>query len=178
MWTESLNQLIYFYPKVRNYQKKIIFHGSMHPAKGYEFILELASILKDYEFIIPVFQGQTYFNKLNNIEYQILDWDNGLKDLIENSYLTICPSLWSSANEAALIKSILIAPKVAVVDLEYSFIKEIPNDLLLRLKLDTTSAANTITQFCNNFEPTPFEIRKGWFTQYIQKCKMERLFVN
>lgn len=176
MWTDSLNQLENYYPQNHDIFKRIVFHGSIHEAKGFKFITELAIRLPDIEIIIPIFPGHSFTNIPKNIIYKIMNWETGLKDLIETSYLTICPSLWSAANEAALIKSILIAPKVAVVDLEFGFNREISNDLITKLDKDIHKAVNQISNIMSNFEPTPFELRKNWLDEYYSKCDMESLF--
>ncbi len=126
-----------------------VYHGDINYSKGIKYVIDLAQELLDYNFLIPdsrrlveEYLQEEVLNK--NILFEKLRWDSGLKQYIENSKITICPSLWSAPIEGALLKSLAYSPLVAVVKTQYGFSNELDDDFILKLDKDPKIAAKTM----------------------------------
>jgi len=126
--------------------RRILFHGALVDAKGYFWVVDLARYLPDVEFLIPDVDNNLYPIP-HNLKFIPCSWDSGLKDLMSNVDLVICPSLWSSVIEGALVKSLWFHGVVAVVNSEGSYINEIPDNISLKLSTSVKIAAQQIIDF-------------------------------
>jgi len=106
------------------------FHGNMLDAKGYSFAIELSKELEGFSFVFPFKNNNT---NIKNVTYQPCSWSSGLKELVCMSKIVLCPSLWSTPVESAVIKSMLLGKVVAIVENKYSLAKDLPNDVVIKL---------------------------------------------
>jgi hypothetical protein len=154
--------------KPNNY---IVFHGTNHAAKGYFWMIEIAKLMPDEIFYFPC-------KKPNNIDisenciFEDITWETGLKDTIINSKLTIVPSLWSATIEGALIKSLIYASNVAVVENFSAFSSEIPKSEILVLPFEVKKAADKIRIYLENEGND--KKQKKWFSDF--KNQNDELF--
>jgi hypothetical protein len=156
----------------------IVFHGEAHEAKGIEYVLNLAEHLGMYSILIPCdrrdIKSKVHISK--NITFKKMNWNNGLKIEVENAKLVMNPSLWSSAIEGALLKSIYYNGNVAVVGVKYGFVSDIPGDILIRLNSDTLESSKIIENFFAK-RVDKSEISKKWLESYYrEQCDESRLF--
>ena len=181
IWTKTLEEIDLNERNdefVSGEKPKIVYHASTLDAKGFTYFLSLARLLPQYDFFLPV---QNYFHIYDfpsNVYAVCMSWDTGLKELILKSDLVICPSLWSAANEAALIKSILLSAKTAVVSIDMGFEKVIPDSLVLKLSKDPIEGSKKI---CSFFEKPKFNKNievSNWFQSYKKSCLLEKLFTD
>jgi hypothetical protein len=123
-----------------------VYHGDINLSKGILFIIHLANELPMYSFLVPSRKEKVeeYLQKkisAQNILFREMRWETGLKEYIQKSKITICPSLWSAPIEGALIKSIANCSLVAVVKTDYGFSNEIDDSIILKLDKDPKNAA-------------------------------------
>ncbi len=123
----------------------IVYHGSVHEAKGIHYLIDLARKLPKYLFFVP--SVLSFKNLPQNIIHRNMTWNNGLKEIIASARLVMNPSLWSAPIEGALLKSIYYNGNVAVVKTDYGYINDIPNDVLLKLSSSTSVASREIEIF-------------------------------
>jgi hypothetical protein len=161
-----------------NKRYDIVFHGENHEAKGIEYILKLAQNLLNYNILIPCDRKEVEVKVpiSKNIIFKKMDWDSGLKIEVENAGLVINPSIWSSAVEGALLKSIFYNGNVAVINTKYGFVNDIPNEILLKLTYDMKHSAKIIeTFFVKKIDMS--EDSKKWLKFFFDKeCDTKELF--
>ena len=104
-----------------------VFHGSLHEAKGLDYIIDVIQNLK-IVLTIPC-EGESS----KAIKYQPCTWNSGLKELILDSELVFVPSIWSCATEAALLKTLKLGLPVVVLNVKDSFISELPDSMVIKL---------------------------------------------
>lgn len=158
----------------------IVFHGSPHPAKGIEYALQLALELPEMKFLLPCSHAvlSQYFPGLcppPNVSLQDLNWSSGLGAYAARARMVLCPSLWSAPIESALLKSLYYNGSVAVVDSEYSFQKEIPDELILRLTPDPSEAGRAIRKFLM-YEGDRRQKAREWVKQFLAQVQLEKIF--
>lgn len=124
-----------------------VFHGASHIAKGLEFVIELATAMPQRTFFIPD-DLQNIEKTLNrkieniNISYSKCNWETGLKSAILNCKIVLNLSVWSAPIEGALLKSVVLHPKVATIETEFGFEKELSQVLpIIRLPHNTKDAS-------------------------------------
>jgi hypothetical protein len=138
----------------------IVYHGSSIAAKGILYLIELANIMEDINFLIPD-QLSNIVDVLGclpppNVTCKNLSWENGLKEAVSSARLVINPSLWSAPIEGALVKSAKYNQNVATVESLYGYeseIKTITNHI--RLPRDTIQASRILNDFfkTNHHQP-------------------------
>jgi len=151
----TLHKNINLENRIFSYKKfDIVYHGSLHPAKGIYYFINLAKYLPELSFLVP-----EEFDKLkaifnNNLPKNIycfkMTWETGLKEFVVNAKLVVNPSLWSAPIEGALIKSAEHNDNVATVISKFGFeaeFKGIKNHL--RLDNDVLIASRQILYFLN-----------------------------
>jgi hypothetical protein len=121
----------------------IVFHGDDREAKGAGWFLEVAKQIPEFRFLFP-YSWQHPGAPPSNCEYRAMSWDTGLREAVEDSACTAVPSLWSAPIEGALVKSLVSAPLVAVVDNETAYQSELPERVLLRLPQEPAAAARAL----------------------------------
>lgn len=118
----------------------VVFHGHCLEPKGALWLIETASHCEKMNFLFP-FAQPSWLQAPANCHFKTMSWEAGLQEVVAGAWCTAVPSLWSAPIEGALIKSLVVAPRVAVVANNTSFSDEIPDGLLLRLPSDPAKAA-------------------------------------
>ena len=122
----------------------IIYHGDQNEAKGFNWTLQLMQYIQSSGKIIFFPLEERYIPeeyKSYNYIAEPVNWENGLKWLVGNCGLTLCPSLWSAPIEGALIKSLKYSRSTAVVQNSTSFSSQIPDDIVHKLDQNPIIAA-------------------------------------
>ncbi len=116
----------------------IVYHGSNHFSKGYEFAKELNKKLGQDRVYFPG-HGET--------------WSTGLREKVQKAKIVLNPSIWSSSVEGALLKSIRYNGCVAVCKVKNSFVNEIPSKSIIILNSqDINYSTQILNKFLDNFE--------------------------
>lgn len=136
-------------------QDRILFHGDAFEAKGFLWTLNLAARLPEYTFLFPFDKPEGLSETAPNCIFKNIRWTTGLSDMTRACSLVLVPSLWSAPIEGALIKSLAVAPAVAVVENKTAFSSELSNDLLLRLSADPEQAAGETRRFLKSRADIP-----------------------
>lgn len=118
-----------------------VFHNTNIKAKGIEYTIQLAKRMPEFSFLIPYRKSELNISDdiltdLENLHCVNMSWETGLRYAVEKCRVVINPSLWSAPVEGALLKSIHFNGCVAVVPVDYSFQKEIPQDVVVHLHED------------------------------------------
>jgi hypothetical protein len=127
---------------------KVVFHGVSIAAKGAAWTVEVARHCPQLTFLFPFKQRQLKLARGDvpgNVQFAPLTWETGLADEVATAAVTLVPSLWSATLEGALLKSIIAARAVAVVDEPTAYSSELPAGLVLRLANDPCQAAQQLT---------------------------------
>lgn len=145
----------------------IVYHGSAHEAKGFLWALELACNTPSLSFLFPIniLNVPENYHNLKNCKFIDCQWETGLKYYCEQADAVIVPSLWSACIESALIKSLLIAKRVIVVENKTAYYNEIPIALYYEIKYNIEEASKQIQKVIEN--PVIDNItRKKWFADF------------
>lgn len=160
---------------------KIVYHGSLVASKGIKYFIELSKYLPNCKFYIPYEKsevenalGQTIIS--DNLIFIGCSWESGLKDLVVNSFITICPSLWSSCVEGAVLKSLKYSRNVAMVSTQFGFVNDLPNDIILKLDLNPKTAAEQILDSYTKKESRKIE-SEVWLKTYIDKTDSNLMYL-
>jgi hypothetical protein len=185
LWTDDWGSLMPIDGRVLNEESElasswdVVFHGHCLEPKGALWLTRLAGHCRELTFLFP-FARPAWLNAPSNCSFQNINWENGLKEAVASAWCTAVPSLWSAPIEGALIKSLAVAPRVAVVANQSSFADEIPEKLVLRLPRDPIEAATVLLearkmQWC----PDPGE-KLDWLRKFNQQGKefVDKLLVN
>lgn len=129
-----------------------VFHGVATDVKGLSYVLNIASELKQYSFLIPasyekcekVLGDVNLNNDLLNVKFLDITWESGLKEYVMNSKVVLCPSLWSAPIEGALIKSFIFNGVVALVPASYSFVNDLPESIYCKLNVNDLNETTKI----------------------------------
>jgi len=144
----------------------VVYHGSRDLAKGIGWVLAVAARTPELKYLIPIDRGAVNVNAPGNVTVAPMRWESGLHDAVRASKLALAPSLWSSPCEGALIKNIVIAKAPAVVDIPSAFSAEIPENVVLRLPRDPSTAATAVRQaIATGWRPNP-DARKAWVAAF------------
>lgn len=127
----------------------IVFHGDQSLAKGSHYVLQIATLLKDYSFLFP-FSAPEGIDVPSNVTFSKMNWRTGLKDYILRSKLTFCPSIWSAPIEGSVMKTLKLGVPLALYDAPYGFCHEIPSDVVLKLSGDLEKDCLLLQQFLKN----------------------------
>lgn len=152
----------------------IVYHGGDNEAKGIIFVLELAKHLKQYSFFLPVSLKLSGF-KLSNVYFKECTWSSGLKEITQNAKLILCPSIWSSPIEGALLKSIAYNGNVAVYDNNYGFQNDIDSKVLLRLNSNIQLSSEIVDEFIKSGYDNSFYAKK-WLRSYCANLDDKKIF--
>jgi hypothetical protein len=173
-WDECLNVEVDPNP---SYRWDVVFHGWHVPAKGADWLLEVARHCPDLKFLMPFACNPDLAASLPNCTFRQMTWENGLRDEIKAARITAVPSLWSASIEGALLKSIACAPAVSVLQNDTAYSSELPSELLLRMPKDAASAAERLRwAVSSGWQPDP-HLRKYWLEQFVSfnRSMYERL---
>ncbi len=151
---------------------QIIFHGTCQPAKGISLIVVLARMMPECDFIVPSnIREYINYHKPNeahpeNLLFRSSSWDQGLKDLVANADLVICPSVWSAAVEGAILKSLAHNGLVAVFPHESSYASEIPSEARLEINpLDWVGTVESLRTVLRN--PQLAKLKRDAARRYV-----------
>jgi len=134
----------------------VVYHAAAIEPKGILYTLRLAEMVPERTFFIPVSKTSLAalcdrygidLGEYQNLVLKNITWDSGLAFAVRQAGLVICPTLWSAPIEGALIKSLLFNGKVAVVNTNFSFAQELPEDAVLKLSSDIAQAAALIRHY-------------------------------
>jgi hypothetical protein len=100
-----------------------------------------------------------------NVRFEPLTWESGLADEVAAADLVLVPSLWSATMEGALLKSIITARAVAVVDEPTAYSSELPAGLVLRLPADPCQAAQQLVAAVADRWTPDAQLRANWIAQ-------------
>lgn len=162
-------------PLINNNSLKydFVFHNTNLRAKGVEYFINLAKNMPNYRFLIPnkinqIDKGIHSYQNIKNIDFNAMTWETGLKEAIINCKVVINPSLWSSPVEGALLKSIFFNGAVAVVDSDYSFQQEIPNNVVIKLAANVEQAKEKLLEVISSEDKiNKLKVNsKKWFDDY------------
>lgn len=180
MWTDDVEKAIAS-PTTSADEKNIVydvvFHGSAIGPKGAFWALELASRVPALRFLFPFAPESLSSVRIpSNADFNPMSWDNGLEAAIANARLTLVPSLWSASIEAALVKSILIARRVAVIHDETAYSSEVPADLIVKLPYGIEEAAKLLAAAIKENASISRNAREIWRRSFAERNR--RLLAN
>jgi hypothetical protein len=165
MWTDDVGEAVsapYSARSDMNEGYDVVLHGSSASAKGALWAIELARKLPDVRFLFPFSDDSTHAKPPTNIDFKTMSWDTGLRSEVEKAKITLVPSLWSASIEAALVKSILIARRTVVVAEKTAYSSEISDEVVYKLPVDASRAAEELRSILKNFKPLSFDCRETW----------------
>lgn len=139
----------------------VVFHAEAKEVKGFYWTLDLAKVCPGLSFLFPCAKPQG-IEVPPNCHFIPMRWEGGLRDEVRKSRITLAPSLWSAPIEGALVKSVLHAPRVAVIELASAFSSELPESLVTHLGLDPTEAVKSLEQRLSA-APNDHDEIKTWF---------------
>ena len=139
----------------------VVFHADAKEVKGFHWTLELAKASPKLRFLFPCERPDS-IDIPDNCDFIPMRWEGRLRDEVRRSRITLAPSLWSAPIEGALVKSILHAPRVAVVAIHSAFSSELPKSLVSHLPTDPTEAAKAIAQRLKHLPNSHSEVC-AWF---------------
>lgn len=147
LWTNDWNELFDQKPwngeKSDSYEWDVLFHGHYLDAKGACWTLELANKCPGLKFFFP-FERPKNVLAIDNCTFASCTWETGLKEKMKQARFVIVPSLWSAPIEGALVKSLLCADAVAVVQNPTSFSDELPEEIVLKLSAEPEAASKLL----------------------------------
>jgi hypothetical protein len=157
--------------------KLIVYHGGLNEAKGIHYFIALAIRIPEYDFLIPdseknVKKYLRYDKFSDNLFFKKCSWESGLKDYVEESIITICPSMWSAPIEGALIKSLVHARSVAVVSTEFGFVNEIPGGVVLKLSSNPEEGTMLLRKFLKG-KTQLHQTANLWIKEFLNSKKIE-----
>ncbi len=143
----------------------VVYHGHCLDAKGARWTAELARHCPQLRFLLA-FAQPVGFEAPVNCYFQNCSWETGLQDAMTRARLTLVPSLWSAPIEGALIKSVVTARAVGVVDNPTSYCSELPDGLVLRLPSDPQKAANVLKDALDRRWAPSFTLKQAWIEEF------------
>lgn len=156
----------------------IVFHGSSHPSKGSEYLLELSRILPEFKFLFPFDAHEicTQRSKPENAIFNLMSWETGLKESVANAKLVVTPSNWSNTPEASTLKSLLVNGKVAMLDTKFGYVNEL-RDSVLCLTGKIEEDKNLVRSYLKN-QKTLFgrKTAERFSEDYMEKAKLFKEF--
>jgi len=156
-------------------KKTIVFHNHLIDSKGFQFALDLAIKLEQYDFIFPSRKPKNV-QCYENVQYLDITWDSRLKELVMEADLILCLSMWSTPIEGALVKSVYYNGNVAVMDNQFGFNTEIPNNAVLKLKYDLSIAMKQIDDFMQNTDLDYSDYSMKWLKKTYANYDVSKLF--
>jgi len=152
----------------------IVFHGSLGEAKGVNYAIRLANQCPEYEFLFPYESEKLPLLGVpisKNCHFVQMNWNSGLKEMVVNAKLVLCPSLWSAPIEGALVKSIAYSKMTAVVDEPTVYSSEIPGDIVLKLPNRVEDAAIMVKDHLAGDKYLSDERRERWIKEFVEANK-------
>lgn len=148
----------------------VVYHGDAKEVKGLHWALLLARHCPELSFLFPCHAAPDQPIP-DNCTFAPMRWETGLREAVQTSKLTLAPSLWSAPIEGALVKSILHAQRVAVIEVASAYSSELPPELVCHLPQDIGKAAEALTKRLAA-PATSRALIRSWF---LESRKMARL---
>lgn len=149
-----------------NHGFDVVYHGYFVPAKGADWMLEVARRLSDVRFLFPTPLPLRISGAPGNITFKPMTWESGLDKETARARIVCVPSLWSATIEGALIKSIMFGRAAARVDVPSAYGDELPDGLILNLDPDPEVAAQQLGKALeSDWTPDPV-ICEAWIRQF------------
>ena len=172
-WEDSFT---YFYRKVNvvesgPYEWDVVFHANCLRAKGFLWMISVAKSCPLLRFMFP-FTRPSWAETPSNCSFIPCTWDTGLKDHLVKSRFVAVPSIWSAPIESALIKSIAMARAVIVVKNQTGYMKELPENLILKLPPDPLEASHELVAAINKGWSPDYSTRKNWLDKFVAEQKL------
>ncbi len=148
----------------------IVYHASNALAKGLEYTIKLAEVTPHLKYLIPSKKSEVekaIGEKiiLKNIWFESMSWETGLAEAVKNAKMVLCPSLWSAPIEGAVVKSLKYNGNLAMINCDYSFAKDIPDDIILKLCGNVKKDKKLIEKHFNHIVNT--KRNKKWINNQI-----------
>ena len=159
----------------------LVYHGSLHPAKGIIYFLKVSLLLPKLKIFIPMSlnAASSIFSdcsRLNNVTFQDCTWETGLEEAVRKAKLVANPSLWSAPIEGAFLKSLAYNGNVAVVDTKFGYSSENAfKNIVLKLPEDPCSAAVLIENYIDNSVDNELKGKK-WLSDFYSSNKTDNVF--
>jgi hypothetical protein len=152
----------------QNERPMVVFHGTSVAAKGATWAVEVARHSPQLTFLFPFKSRQLKLASGElppNLRFEPMTWETGLANEVAAAAIVLVPSLWSATMEGALLKSIVAARAVAVVDEPTAYSSELPVGLVLRLAGDPCQAAQQLTAAAASRWTPDVRLRADWISQ-------------
>ncbi|MDC1270036.1 hypothetical protein N8Z71_06675, partial [Amylibacter sp.] len=159
----------------------LVYHGSIHPAKGIIYFLQISLLLPKLKIFIPMSlnAASSIFNDcvhLRNVTFRECTWETGLEDVVRKAKLVVNPSLWSAPIEGAFLKSLAYNGNVAVVHSKFGYSSENTfKNIVLKLPEDPTRAADLLKNYINNGVDNGINTKK-WLDDFYNTNKTNNVF--
>jgi hypothetical protein len=159
----------------------LVYHGSIHPAKGIIYFLQISLLLPKLKIFIPMSlkAASSIFSdckRLDNVIFKDCTWETGLEDAVRKAKLVVNPSLWSAPIEGAFLKSLAYNGNVAVVRSKFGFSSENTfKDIVLKLPEDPASAARMLEAYIDNGMDNGIKTRK-LVSDFYRSNKTDNVF--
>jgi hypothetical protein len=151
----------------------VVFHGNDVAAKGSRWSIELARRMPKRRFFFPFPVPDGILPPANAI-FEPCNWSTGLRARVHSAAITLVPSLWSATIEGALVKSLVQARGVAVVEQPGSYAQELPPGTCLVLQHDLGAAAETLEKaLASRWEPD-----RGFLREWFDRLKGDRPLIE
>ena len=144
------------------------YHAHLTAPKGFNYFLDLSKKMKKFQFFLPS-NKNLHINQFN-LENKKLEWGSELIDVLLKSKIILCPSLWTYPVESAVIKSLNLGRAVAIIDTEFSFANEIPDNAIIKLKGDVEIDSKILKDIIDNEEYNTYAYHGlNWVKDYLKK---------
>lgn len=143
----------------------VVFHGDNLVAKGAQWLMRAAQASPGLRFLFP-FRKPVQLGVPQNCDFVPMRWSSGLEKAVRTSFITAVPSLWSAAIEGALVKSLVLAPRVAVAENASAFSATLPHGAVLVLPSDPALAGAALARaHAEGWKPDA-AVRERWLEQF------------
>lgn len=130
-------------------QYDFLYHANPLSAKGYNYFISLAEVMRGYTFFVPSAPAYQGIN-ISNIFFEEVEWHSGLQNKLKQANVVLCPSIWSAPVEAAVIKSFLSGKPVGLICTEFGFSNEIPKNCFVPLTGDPLADSHKLKEWLND----------------------------
>lgn len=174
-WDEVFSRMSRSSPRIEStaYTWDVLFHGHCHDAKGASWVASVAVHCSELRFMFP-FPKPDWFAAPANCSFVPCTWEVGLREEIEKSRFVVVPSLWSAPIEGALVKSIVCAKAVIVVNNPSGYCDELPSEMVLKLSANPPAGAEELMRAYKSGWRPDADVSARWLASF---AKNKRSFV-
>jgi len=151
----------------------VVFHAAPTEAKGFYWALEVARNSPGIRYLFPCSRPKIGSIPAN-CEFRNMRWDTGLRLEICRAPIVLLPSLWSAPIEGALIKTVLLAKRTAVVGLDSAYSSELGDSLLLYLDKCPKNAADMLMKALSQNLSVSSDLKNRW----LESIRANRNFLH